>query len=432
MKKSKLLLMLSMFVILMTVFGNVFAQDSDQPAFKVSSIVTDTEMVLSTKNFPADTDFIISMAAEDAPDAYTKVSKFNSRTGGNLNVKVKIGDKFKGLNTIYIMLEDSNGMIYRGLAENIPEEKPVVEEPAADTQISLVNQDTKPEELPVEEPAEKESVEETVVEEPAADTQISLVNQDTKPEESTAEESVEKESVEEPAIEEPVEKESVEESVEKESVEKPVEQAAAEEPIADEQEGDTVIGITEDSAVPVTAEEPAAEIPVLVCDFSIIPAVSIDSVVKNDSVTFTTANFPANSSFTVSMGYYVSTWVPERYPMPPHHHHPAPRPHHDPVPVPPADPLFYVISQYDPKPVPHFEDKENWPHRPSPAPRGYVTSSFSGTAVGTFETGDGTPQTLTFNIPESLKNVNPIALWISDNGPCGFYSYNYFYNNSTL
>ena len=395
MKKSKLLLMLSMFVILMTVFGNVFAQDSDQPAFKVSSIVTDTEMVLSTKNFPADTDFIISMAAEDVPDAYTKVSKFNSRTGGNLNVKVKIGDKFKGLNTIYIMLEDSNGMIYRGLAENIPEEKPVVEEPAADTQISLVNQDT-------------------------------------KPEESTAEESVEKESVEEPAIEEPVEKESVEESVEKESVEKPVEQAAAEEPIADEQEGDTVIGITEDSAVPVTAEEPAAEIPVLVCDFSIIPAVSIDSVVKNDSVTFTTANFPANSTFTVSMGYYVSTWVPERYPMPPHHHHPAPRPHHDPVPVPPADPLFYVISQYDPKPVPHFEDKENWPHRPSPAPRGYVTSSFSGTAVGTFETGDGTPQTLTFNIPESLKNVNPIALWISDNGPCGFYSYNYFYNNSTL
>ena len=369
MKKSKLLLMLSMFVILMTVFGNVFAQDSDQPAFKVSSIVTDTEMVLSTKNFPADTDFIISMAAEDVPDAYTKVSKFNSRTGGNLNVKVKIGDKFKGLNTIYLMLEDSNGMIYRGMAVDIPEEEPVAEEP--------------------------------VVEEPADETQISLVNQDEKAEGPAAEESVDQQSVEEPA-----EEAQTEASV--------AETAAA------------------DSAVTTTVDEPVAEIPVLVCDFSIIPTVSIDSVVRNDSVTFTTANFPANSTFTVSMGYYVSTWVPERYPLPPHHHDPAPIPHHDPVPVPPADPLFYVISQYDPKPVPHFEDKENWPHRPSPAPRGYVTSSFSGTAVGTFETGDGTPQTLTFNIPESLKNVNPIALWISDNGPCGFYSYNYFYNNSTL
>ena len=353
MKKSKLLLMLSMFVILMTVFGNVFAQDSDQPAFKVSSIVTDTEMVLSTKNFPADTDFIISMAAEDVPDAYTKVSKFNSRTGGNLNVKVKIGDKFKGLDTIYLMLEDSNGMIYRGMAVNIPEEEPVAEEP--------------------------------VVEEPSDETQISLVNQDEKAEEPAAEESVEQQSVEEPA-----------------------EEAQAEASVAET--------AAADSAVTTTVDEPVAEIPVLVCDFSIIPTVSIDSVVRNDSVTFTTAKFPANSTFTVSMGYYVSTWVPERYPLPPHHH--------DPAPIPPCDPAC--------PPVPHFVDKEHDPHRPAPKPRGYVTTTFSGTPVGTFETGDGAPQTLTFSIPQNLKNVNPIALWISDNGPCGFYSYNYFYNNSTL
>ncbi len=353
MKKSKMLLMLSMFVILMTVFGSVFAQDSDQPAFKVSSVVTDTEMVLSTKNFPADTDFVISMAAEDTPDAYTKVSRFNTKAGGNLNVKVKIGDKFKGLNTIYLMLESADGAAYRGLAVNIPEEAPA----AVEEQISLVNEEPKQ-----EEPAEK----------PAADV--------VKPEITIVENEDAAETTDETVSEQPV----------------------------DEQ--------------PAEEDEAAAPIPVLVCDFSIIPTVSIKSVVKNDSVTFTTANFPANSTFTVSMGYYVSTWVPARYPMPPHHFAPA---NHHGNPVRP----YYPHNE----PVPHFVDRGHGWYPVAPKPHGgYVTSTFSGTAVGTFETGDGTPQTLTFNIPESLKNVNPIALWISDNGPCGFYSYNYFYNNSTL
>ena len=368
MKKSKMLLMLSMFVILMTVFGSVFAQDSDQPAFKVSSVVTDTEMVLSTKNFPADTDFVISMAAEDTPDAYTKVSRFNTKAGGNLNVKVKIGDKFKGLNTIYLMLESADGATYRGLAVNIPEETPA----AVEEQISLVN----------EEPKQEESAEA-----PAADVvkpEITIVENEDASE--TTDETVSEQAPDEQASDE---------------------QASGEQP-ADE--------------LPAEEDEAVAPIPVLVCDFSIIPTVSINSVVKNDSVTFTTANFPANSTFTVSMGYYVSTWVPARYPMPPHYFEPA---HHHGNPVRP----YYPHNE----PVPHFVDRGHEWYPVAPRPQGgYVTSTFSGTAVGTFETGDGTPQTLTFNIPESLKNVNPIALWISDNGPCGFYSYNYFYNNSTL
>lgn len=360
--------MLSMFVILMTVFGSVFAQDSDQPAFKVSSVVTDTEMVLSTKNFPADTDFVISMAAEDTPDAYTKVSRFNTKAGGNLNVKVKIGDKFKGLNTIYLMLESADGATYRGLAVNIPEETPA----AVEEQISLVN----------EEPKQEESAEA-----PAADVvkpEITIVENEDASE--TTDETVSEQAPDEQASDE---------------------QASGEQP-ADE--------------LPAEEDEAVAPIPVLVCDFSIIPTVSINSVVKNDSVTFTTANFPANSTFTVSMGYYVSTWVPARYPMPPHYFEPA---HHHGNPVRP----YYPHNE----PVPHFVDRGHEWYPVAPRPQGgYVTSTFSGTAVGTFETGDGTPQTLTFNIPESLKNVNPIALWISDNGPCGFYSYNYFYNNSTL
>ena len=81
MKNTKILLILSLFVILMTVVGGAFAQDASLPAFRVSNVVPDQEMVLSTKNFPADTDFVISMAAEDTPEAYVKVSKFNSHTG---------------------------------------------------------------------------------------------------------------------------------------------------------------------------------------------------------------------------------------------------------------------------------------------------------------------------------------------------------------
>ena len=55
MNKTKLLVMLSLFAILMTVFGNVMAQDSNLPAFKVTSSVTDEKVVLTTKNVPADT-----------------------------------------------------------------------------------------------------------------------------------------------------------------------------------------------------------------------------------------------------------------------------------------------------------------------------------------------------------------------------------------
>ena len=425
MKNTKILLMLSMFVILMTVFGNAFAQDANLPAFRISNVIPDQEMVLSTRNFPADTDFVISMAAEDTPEAYVKVSKFNSSSGGNLNVRVKIGEKFRGLNTIYIMLQDNNGAIYRGMAINIPEEEPVVEEPAAeepaaekpaeDEQISLVNQEPKEEEKPVEpdtdeaistetsetaaaeEPKSEETTEEGAAEKPAEDEAITLVNQEPKAEET----------VEEPAAAEPESTEAVDTAV-------------AAEPEADETVKTT--SVEEPAAAAATVQE----IPVLVCDFTKIPTVTINSVVRNESVTFTTADFPADSTFTVSMGYYVETWTPSRQPAPHHHgHH-----HHDPRPLPyDGDPAFYVIGPIDSKPAPSFKPIPEGPKEH--APRGYVTSSFTGTAVGTFETGDGAPQTLTFSIPESMKNVNPIALWISDNGPCGFYSYNYFYNNST-
>ena len=344
MKRTNLLLLLSLFVILMTVFGSAMAQEPGTPAFKISEVVTDDYVVLVTKDFPAETAYTVGMGTPDDPNTYIAVAKFSSQEGGALGITIHIPEKFKGEPAINLLLKDENGGKIFGNFANIPEEEPV-EEP----------KDTVPAEEPAEDP------------------------KDTVP-------------AEEP-VEEPV---------------------------------DTV-----------PAEEPVAAVPAVTCNYAVIPTVSINAVTRNTSVTFTTANFPANSTFSVSMGVYVATWTPERG----HNHH-EPR-HHEPERHEPARPeprpitysddyqQFHVLDSYDPH-VPNFPNKESH-HGPAPRPDGkpVVSSSFSGTQVGTFETGDGAPQTLTFSIPSSLYGVSPIALWISDLGPCGFYSYNYFYNTST-
>lgn len=341
MNRTKLFFMLSLFAILMTVFGSALAQEPGTPAFKVSEVVLDDHIVLITKDFPAGIAYTVGMGTPDDPNTYIAVAKFNSQDGGALGITVRIPEKFQGEPAINLLLKDENGGKIFGNFANVAEE-------------------------PVEEPVAEEPVEEPTAEEP----------------------------VEEPAAEEPVE------------------EPAAEAPVAE-------------------------EAPAVTCNYAVIPTVSIDAVTRNTSVTFTTANFPANSTFSVSMGVYVASWTPGPGP---HHHEPS---HHEPEHHEPARPeprpitysddypQFYVMGSYEPH-VPNFPNKEGH-HGPTPRPDGkpVVSTSFSGTQVGTFETGDGAPQTLTFTIPSSLYGVNPIALWISDLGPCGFYSYNYFYNNST-
>ena len=351
MKNIKLFLTLSLLAVLMSVFGSVLAQEKDLPAFKVSDVVTDQSVVLITKNFPADTAYIVSMASSETPENFTAVAKFNSKTGGSLKISFKIPERFQGVKSIELKLEDDKGGVIPGNFVNIPDE---VAEPAADEMITLMNQQEQPAEEAVKEEAVKE-------EQPAEETSdIKLVNESVAVVESS------------------------------------------------------------ESSQPLT------------CDFDKIPVVSITGVVRNESVTFVTADFPANSNFSVSMGYYVETWTPVREPVfekpkhDPHHRNPVPGvPAHEPITI--GDETFYVVEPVDPN-APDFRKQ---PKPAEPRITGYVTSKFTGTQVGTFNTGDGSSQTLSFEIPSSLKNVNPIAIWISDMGPCGFYSYNYFYNNST-
>ena len=164
-----------------------------------------------------------------------------------------------------------------------------------------------------------------------------------------------------------------------------------------------------------------------VCNYALVPTVTIDAVAQNASVTFTTHNFPANSTFSVSMGVYVSSWVPDPKP--------APKPYPYPIPQPYIPDGFYPISGGTSETAPSAPSfnpgKEDGKPAPAPAPAGHFVSSFNGTEVGTFSTADGSSQTLTFQIPAQLAGANPIALWISDLGPCGFYSYNYFWNATT-
>lgn len=58
------------------------------------------------------------------------------------------------------------------------------------------------------------------------------------------------------------------------------------------------------------------------------------------------------------------------------------------------------------------------------------TRGVGGTQVGTYNSGNGDPQTVTFNIPDSVKGDQQIAIRL-ESPTSGFFSYNWFYNSTT-
>lgn len=376
MKNLKTILVLCLCVILLSAFSTALAQDETAPAFKVSEVVSDTTVTVIAKNFPADTSYLVSLGDPQNADSVSAVAKFNSKNGGALSVTVKIPEKFHGKEFLNIILTDPNGGKIEGSFANLPA---ATEEPTEEA-------------VPTEEPTEEPAPTEEPTEEPA-------------PTEEPTEEAV--------ATEEPTE-----------------------EPVPTEEPTEEPVPTEEPTEEPVAAED-ILQSTAVVCNYSVIPYVYIDSVVKDASVTFTTYNFPADSSFSVQMGVFNGTYPGN--PQPPHHN-PEP-PIDEPMPEPPE-------PQPQPAPIPFGNEGEvaltqlirdldapapsfNRPEGPGPKPQPVVSAvpSFSGQEVGTYETGDGSSRTLTFEIPESLKGVGTIALWIADQGSCGFYAYNYFYNN---
>jgi hypothetical protein len=96
--------------------------------------------------------------------------------------------------------------------------------------------------------------------------------------------------------------------------------------------------------------------------YSGIPTFSIKSVVKNDSVTILTNNFPPNDSFTVTMGKY-------------------------------------------------------------------GTKGIGGVVVTTTNSGEGGAFEVTYKIPSSLYDMNPIAIRL-ESPTTGYFAYNWFYNTT--
>lgn len=423
MSKMKLFAVLSLFVILMTVFGSVYAQDN-APAFKVSSVVTDEKVVLTTKDFPADMAYTVAMGNPADPDNFTTVAKFNSKNGGSLNITVKIPEKFQGLNQINILLQDANGVKMPGSFTNIPEEEPAAEAPAEEPAEEPAAEEPAAEEKPAEEPAAEEAASDTTTttqtesnEESGDAPVISLMNQE--PAEKPAAEETAEQPAEEPAAEEPAEEPAAEEKPAEEPAEepaaeeKPAEEPAAEEPAAEEAAEPEVL---EPIQLANADSGAAAEEQDFTCDFSIIPTVHIDAVKRNETVTFTTQNFPAGKTFSVAMGVYVESWTPAPRPRPCMNcARPMPRPSKPGIPSGFPDVLSGEEPAKEPDKGPHYNH----------------SVSFQGTEVGTFDSGNGEAQTLTFEIPANLAGVSPIAIWISDLGYCGYYSYNYFYNTTT-
>jgi heat shock protein HslJ len=95
-----------------------------------------------------------------------------------------------------------------------------------------------------------------------------------------------------------------------------------------------------------------------------VPTITIVAVVKDQSVTFETGNFPAEQDFTVTMGRIYSRGV-------------------------------------------------------------------GGYEVGTFNSGDGSAQQLSFPIPEELAGQYRIAVRAQTSHPRPYFAFNWFYNNTT-
>ena len=64
---------------------------------------------------------------------------------------------------------------------------------------------------------------------------------------------------------------------------------------------------------------------------------------------------------------------------------------------------------------------------------GYMyTRGVEGYVVGDFNSGDGEPQKLTFDIPQELMDEYKISVRVQTDHTCPYYAFNWFFNNSTI
>ncbi len=146
-----------------------------------------------------------------------------------------------------------------------------------------------------------------------------------------------------------------------------------------------------------------------------VPSFKICSVVKDESVTIVTENFPADQVFAVKMGV-----------MPAQQPHPMPMrpmgqmwPNQQPMPM-PMQPMGRPRMG---APMP-MQPSGNW-GQPMP-PKTWISYY----DAGTLESGEGGSLTATFEIPTELAGTYRISIMLRTEHQYPYLAYNWFYNNT--
>jgi len=403
--KNIQVLFLIVLVFLLSISMTAVNAEGEQvfPSYTITDVIPGASVTLITRDFPADSEFVVSMKDMDSTGDFVDVVKFNTQAGGSFSVKIEIPADLKSTREIAMLVSNADGIqIPSSFHNHAPDQEsnPVISGGVYTGTPSFTIKEVIP----------GESVTVSAVNFPANlvfDVTMGSYN--------------------------PCGFGQLVESFNSEaggSFERTI-------AIPENLKSVTPVSIRMDSAegfyafnwfgnVAPVAVENTEDVPTVEpdeqCDFSVFPSFTIKSVVKGESVTIDTLDFPADSSFTVKMGYYVKGshpffgnhdcgsycgFTPSSFNYQSFNGYFA---------------GFGPIGGYDPYHSHHLNPPYNGPKS---------NLAFVGIEAGTYDTGDGSPQTLTYQIPADLKAYDPIIVWIEDNGSCGFYAFNYFWNKTT-
>lgn len=488
MNKTKLPILLVFVLAFLLIMNSAFAQENSKtPAIQISDVVEDDTVTVIANDFPADTDYIVKMNDVNDQETMVSIARFNTADGGSFAFSVSIPEELKGVKNLTVVLEDQKGNTVSNTfvngkpeaaataavatevpataptATTIPTEKPTVAPTEESTAVATEEPTAVPTEVPAvvstktevpvtteAAPTEDKSI---TIKEPAS-TEVPAASSTDVPVEVSASPTIKVNSIN------PGKSVNItvngfpvnvilsirmgayyDYSTVAEAMTYDVKEQApftVDVPIPENAAGIDMLFIEISSSdgsyaydwfyntangkpasesliptampytAPVTTSDTTMPVSAEYCDFSIIPSFTINSVKQNEEVTMTFTNLPANTSFTVRMGNFVSyTYAQPEKPC-------------------------YPWNCYN-----GMNNTSSYPYYPTtcercPEPKTKNTyTTVSGLEVGSIDTANGSTQTLTFAIPAALKGMGQIAVLISDTGSCGFYAYNYFWNNST-
>ena len=98
--KSMIFVLVMMIAVLIVSTAAVDAQSASLPAYTITSVTAGSEVTVQTKDFPANTDFVVRMRDFDAGGNAFSVARFNSGAGGAFGLALPIPSEVAGAKTI--------------------------------------------------------------------------------------------------------------------------------------------------------------------------------------------------------------------------------------------------------------------------------------------------------------------------------------------